>query len=73
MPFAVGAGPFVRRPSEAVGDGFNGLGGPSYGIFKCAILSCERYILSSDADRSAEDLQKAANPSGMSWPRWSGD
>ncbi len=26
------ADPFVRRPSEAVGDGFDGLGGPSYGF-----------------------------------------
>ena len=52
IPIAVGADPFVRRPSEAVCDGFDGLGGPSYGISKCAILSCELY--SSNLCRNLE-------------------
>ena len=33
----------VRRPSEAVGQGFDGLGGPSYVLSECAILDRERY------------------------------
>ena len=41
---AAGADAFVRRPSEAVGQGFDGLGGPSYGKSNCAILGRERQI-----------------------------
>ena len=49
---------FVRRPSEAVGQGFDGLGGPSYAISKSAILGCVLRVLlpthkifRKDADR----------------------
>ena len=44
IPIAACADAFVRRPSEAVGQGFDGLGGPSYEISKCAIPGRERYM-----------------------------
>ncbi len=40
---ADGADAIVRRPSEAVDSLTDGLGGPSYGKSKCAILGHERY------------------------------
>ena len=43
IPIAAGTDAFVRRPSEAVESFIDGLGGPSYGISKRAILSREWY------------------------------
>ncbi len=51
--------PFVRRPSEAVGDGFDGLGGPSYGISKRAIPSRERYSATANKTKIERRLLAA--------------